>query len=134
MVEPRGLEACLNADLAEARAAVLVRAHVQVEEVANTGVVVGKAGSGAGDREVDVGIARDEEIGTAVAVEVCDCRAGMPPVAPDPGSPRALGKCAVAVVPQQLVLPVDSDEEVGVAVPVQVRGDAALATDREPCS
>src|SRR2546430_15768467 len=35
--EPRGLEACLNADLAEARAAVLVAAHVQVEEVANAG-------------------------------------------------------------------------------------------------
>src|SRR3989441_7696683 len=109
-------------------------AHVQVEEVANAGVVVGKAGGGAGDGEVDVGVAGDEEIGTAVAVHICDRRARVPAVAPDPGGPSALGERAVAVVPEQLVLPVGGDEEVGVAVPVEIRGDAALATDREPCS
>src|SRR5439155_14451518 len=109
-------------------------AHVQVEEVANARVVVGKPGGGARDRKVDVGVAGYEEIGTAVAVDVCDRRTRMPAVASDPGSPRALGKRAVGVVPQQLVLPVGGDEEVGVAVPVEVRGDAALAADCEPCS
>ena len=47
VIEPRRLEASLNADLAEARAAVPVTAHVHVEEVANAGVVVGKPGGGA---------------------------------------------------------------------------------------
>src|SRR3989442_14745655 len=105
-------------------------AHVQVEEVANAGVVVGKAGGGAGDREVDVGVAGDEEIGTAVAVHICDRRARVPAVAPDPGGPSALGERAVAVVPEQLALPAGGEQEVGIAFPVQGRGDTALAAAR----
>src|SRR5204862_4632277 len=102
VVEARGLEACLDADLAEARATALVAADVQVEEVANAGDVVGKTCGGARNRNVRVGVARDEQVGTAVAAHVRDRRAGIPAVSPDPGGPRALGERAVAVVPEQL--------------------------------
>src|SRR5204863_1293652 len=80
VVESRGLEACLDADLAEPRATVLAAADVQVEKVANAGDVVGKARGGAGNGNVGVGVARDEQVGTAVAVHVCDRGAGVPAV------------------------------------------------------
>src|SRR5207253_5839886 len=129
-----GAGVCMDADSGDVGGGLVAWGHVGVEEVASARVVVGKPGGGAGDREIDVGVAGYEEIGTAVAVDVCDRRTRMPAVASDPGSPRALGKRAVAVVPQQLVLSVGRDEEVGVAVPVEVRGDTALAADCEPCS
>ena len=130
VIEPRGLEARLNAHLPKAGVPVLVPTQIQVEKVADAGEVVGKAGSRAGDREVGVGIARHEEVGTAVAVHIGDRRTRMPAKALDPGSQCALGERAVAVVPEQLVPSIGRDEEVGVAVPVEVRGDAALASDR----
>src|SRR5437660_5128127 len=57
VVEPRSLEACLNADLAKLRMSVAVAPDVEVEEIANAGEVVGEPRRGSGNRDVVVGVA-----------------------------------------------------------------------------
>src|SRR5439155_10029834 len=46
VVEPRGLEACLNADLAKLRMSIAVAPDVEVQEIAHAGDVVREPGSG----------------------------------------------------------------------------------------
>ena len=81
------------------------------------------------DRRVRVRVAGDEEIGAAVAVHVGDRCAGMPAEGDDAGLARALGERAVAVVPEEHVVRRRRHVEVGVAVAVEVGGDAALAAN-----
>ena len=59
VVEPRGLEACLNADLAKLRMPIAVAPDVQVQEITNAGDVVREPCGGAGNGDVGVGVARD---------------------------------------------------------------------------
>ena len=99
------VDAQLLADLAEPRVAVPVVAEVEVEEVADAEVVVREARLGAGDRPVRVGVAGDEDVGPAVAVDVGDGDARVPAVGGDPGGPRALAEVAVAVVPENASYP-----------------------------
>src|SRR2546430_13663486 len=100
VVEPRGLEACLDADLAKLRMALAVAPDVEVEEIADARDVVREARSGAGNRDVGVGVARDVQVGPAVAVHVCDRGSSMPPVAMDSRGAGPFTERAVAVVPQ----------------------------------
>ena len=130
------LEAGALADLAEARAAVRVRAQVQVEAVAHAGEVRGEAAGRARDRRVEVGVAGDEQVRAAVAVDVADRGARVPAGLVDPGGAGALGEGAVAVAPEQRVVAVRGgvvagrrDEQIGVTVQVEVGGDAAVAAE-----
>ena len=138
VLEAPGLQAGLAADLAEPRAAALVRPLVQVEEVALTAVVRREASGRGGDRRVDVGVARDDEVRAPVAVQVPDRGAGVPAEVVDPRLAGALGERPVALVPEQRVVAVRRDVvargrhvQVGVAVQVEVRGDAAAPAQRQ---
>ena len=84
VVDPGRLEPGEPADLAEARAAVRVGALVQVEAVAHARDVGREPAGGAGDRNVHVGVARHEEVGAAVAVDVADGGARVPARLVDP--------------------------------------------------
>src|SRR5712691_5127221 len=55
VIEPRGLEACLNADLAKLRMSIAVAPDVEVQEITDAGDVVRKPRSGAGNGNVGVG-------------------------------------------------------------------------------
>ena len=134
MVDARRLDAGLPADLAEPGAAVPVRAVVQVEPVADGGEVGREAARRARDRGVDVRVAGNEEVRSAVAVHVADRGARVPARVVDPGRAGALGEGAVSVPPEQRVVPVGGDvvaggrdEQVRVPVLVEVARDAAVA-------
>ena len=75
--------------LAEPSVPLRVVAEVEIEEVADAEVVVREARLRARDRAVRVGVARDEDVGPAVAVDVGDRGARVPAVGGDPGCPRA---------------------------------------------
>ena len=108
-----------------------VAALVEVQEIAHARVVVGKAGGGAGNRDVDVGVAGDEEVGPPVPVHVADRSARVPAVRADAGRASALRKRAVAVVPEQLVVARRRHVEIRVAVAVEICGHAPLTADGE---
>src|SRR5204863_9347887 len=112
VVEAGRLEAGLHSDLAEPRVAMLVAADVEVKAIAHTGVVVGKAGGRAGDRHVDVRVAGDEEVGPPVPVHVTNRSPRVPAVRADSGRTSPLRERAVAVVPEQLVVPRCRHEEI----------------------
>src|SRR5829696_648218 len=134
VVDLRLLEPGLAPDLAETGTAVRAWAFVEVEAVPHAGDVGGESAGGPGDRIRDIRVAGDEEVRAAVAVDVADRGAGVPAGLVDPGRSRSFGEGAVAVAPEQRVVPVrggvvarGGDEEVGVAVEVEVRCDAAAA-------
>ena len=118
--EGGGLEARLVADLLEPTPAC-----VQIEQVADAGHVRREAGEGVRHRLAQVGVAGDEEIRPAVAVHVRDGRAGVPAARRE----LRLGERPVAGVPQDVDAARRRHDEVGVAVAVQIRGDAAVALD-----
>ncbi len=135
VVDTCRLEAGTPSHLAEPRAAVPIRARVQVEPVAHAGEVGGEAGGRARDRRVDVRVPGHEEIRAAVAVDVADCCARVPARVVDPSRAGAFGEGAVAVAPEKRVVPVGGDvvaggrdEQVRVAVLVEVARDAAVST------
>ena len=132
VIEPCRLETCLDADLAKPRVALAVAPDVQVEEIADAGHVVREPGGRPADGEVGVGVARHEQVGAPVAVDVGDRRAGVPSVDTDARGASPFGERSVAVVPEQLVVSVSRrHEQVGVAVSVEVAGDAAFSPDRQ---
>ena len=133
MVEPGHLEPRLPADLAEPCASAAVAALVEVEQVAHAREVAREPGVGAGDRGVQVRIARDVEIRPAVAAHVSDRRACIPAGCGDPCRARPLRERALAAVPEQLDAGRRRDDQVGAAVVVQVRRDAPFAAHREAC-
>ena len=103
------------------------------EELAPDALVVrGEARDRSGDQGVHVGVARDEEVGPAVAVHVRHGRAGVPAEGHQPVGSRALAEGAVAVVPEHPVADRRGHVEVGVAIAVEVGGDAAVAADLQP--
>ena len=125
------LEPRLDPDFAEPRVSMLVVAFVEVEQVAHTPVVRGEAADRVRHRSVEIRVAGDEQIGAAVAVDVGHRSARVPAEGVDPGGRRTFGERAVAVVPEQLVVGRRRDQEVGVAVSVEVRRHAALPADCE---
>jgi hypothetical protein len=136
MVDVGCLEAGALADLAEAGAAVLVGALVEVEAVADTCVVAREAARGSRDRRVGVGVAGDEQVRPSVAVHVPDSRARVPARLVDPGGAGSFHERPVAAAPQERVVAVGGGVvagcghvEVGVAVLVEVRCDAAVAAE-----
>ena len=64
--------------LAEGRAPASSAALVEVQQVAHAGVGVGEALGGPVHGAVDVGVAGDEQVGPAVAVDVADGGARVP--------------------------------------------------------
>ena len=137
VVEPVRLEPGRAPDLAEARVPT-TRPDVEIEQVTHCTVIRREARLRAGQRVVDVGVARDEEVEAPVAVHVRDGRARVPAGRVDPRRLRALRERAVAVVPEDgvvgvpaRVVPGGGDDEVGRAVAVEVARDAAAAAHRE---
>src|SRR6476661_7216156 len=110
---------------------MLVVAFVEVEQVAHTPVIRGEAAERVRHRSVEIRVAGDEQIGAAVTVDVSHGSAGVPAEGVDPGDLRTLGERPVAVVPEKLVVGRGRDQEVGVAVSVEVRCHAALPADLE---
>ena len=78
-----------------------------------------------------VRVAGDEEVGPAVAVHVGDRRARVPAERDDARLPRALRERSVAMAPEQHVVGRRRHVEIGVAVTVEVGGNAALAAERQ---
>ena len=113
-LEPAGTPTSRNA----------VAALVQEEQVADAGEVRREAGERARHRIVRIGVAGDEHVRPPVAVHVGDGRAGVP------AAIRAASVCSVNV-PCRCSRAVDAgrrrDDEVGVAVAVEVGRDAAVA-------
>src|SRR6266540_3720116 len=131
VIEPHHLEACLKADLAKLRMSLAVAPDVEVQEIADAGEVVREARSGAGNGDVGFGVARDVQVGPAVAVYVSDRGSRVPSVATDSRRAGALRERTVTVVPEQLVVARSRDVEIGEAVRVQVGRHAAFTTCRE---
>ena len=129
VVERRAVEANPGAHLTEVLAAL-----VEEQQVAHAFGVRREALDRPGDRMLHVGVAPDEEVEPAVAVHVRDRGAGVPAERDDASLPRAFGERAIAVVPEQHVARSGGDVEVGLAVAVQVAGDAALAAHLHPCA
>jgi hypothetical protein len=133
VVDAAGLEPGHRADLAEPASAL-----VQVEQVGDAAVIGREAGRRGWDHRVPVGVARDEDVEQAVAVDVGHRRPRVPAEGPHPRAPGALGERPVALVPEHGVVGVAAgvvaggrDEEVGRAVAVEVRGCAPAAADAE---
>ncbi len=124
------LDAGLGSDLAEARAAVRVRAVVEVEAVAHARVGEREAAA-LGDRGVEVGVARDEQVGAAVGVHVADRGGRVPAVGVDPRRAGALDEFAAAPVPEKRVVAGRGDVQVGAPVAVEVGRDAAVPANVE---
>ena len=120
MAEARRLEPRLDADLAEASVAL-----VEEEQVADPGEIRRESRERARHRLVRIGVPGDEHVRPAVAVDVRDGGARVPPV----GVQRALGEGAVAVVPKHVYALRRRDDEIGTTGAVQVGGDAAVALD-----
>ena len=137
MVEPMGLEPGSATDLAEDRMPAGV-ADVEVEQVALGRVVGREAGLGAGDRRVDVRVARHEHVEPPVAVDIGHGGAGVPPGLSDSGAPGAFREPAMPVVPEERVVriarhvvPRRRHEEVGGPVAIEVCSHAAASTNAE---
>ena len=79
----------------------------------------------------NVGVARHDEVGQAVAVHVTDSRAAVPAERCDTCVARSFREVAVTVVPQEQLLGGSRDVEIGVSVGVEVAGDAARSSDGE---
>ncbi len=126
VVVRRLVEADLCADLFE-----LLVALVQEQLVAHAVVVGGEPLHRARDGVRHVGVAGDEEVRTPIAVHVGHGSAGVPAEGNDPRVARALRERAVTVVPEQEIVRRGGDEEIGVAVAVEVGGDAALTAERQ---
>ena len=122
VAEVRRLEPGLVADLLEAPCAL-----VQIEQVADAGHVRREAGEGVLHRVVQVGVAGDEDVRPPVAVHVRDGGAGVPAVLRE----LRLGEGAVARVPEQVDAARRRHDQVGVAVTVEIRRNAAVALDRQ---
>ena len=131
------LDAGSLGDLPEPRATLVVRADIEVQQVAERQVVRREAGRRL-DPDVRVGIRRHEDVGSAVAVDVSDCSCGVPAGRGDAGLRGPFRERAVAVVPQQRVVSVGGHVVAGarhvdvrMPVEVQVGGDAAVAAEGE---
>ena len=77
VVDVTVLDPGLQRDVPEPRVAVRVEALVQVEQVAER-LVVRREAAGRVRGRVHVGVARDEDVGASVAVDVGDGGAGVP--------------------------------------------------------
>ena len=130
-VEVGDLESRLHADLAERHAPAVGAPLVQVEQVADPRVGVGEPLRGPGDGAVHVGVAGDEQVGPAVAVDVADGGPGVPAEGRGAGVVGPFGERPVALVPQERAAFGAGHVQVGVAVEVEVRRHAAVAPDVE---
>ncbi len=124
--ELHDLEPGFGADLTEASVAL-----VQEQQVADTEHRRRKPTRSVGDGVQGVRVARHDEVGQAVAVHVAHGRAGAPAERRHARVARALREVAVAVVPQEQLLGGGRDVEIGVAVRVEIGGDAACPADGE---
>ena len=120
------LEARFDADLLESRVTVWAVALVEEEQVAYALVVGREAGDRVRDRCPHARVTGDEDVRPPVPVHICDGRSGVPAVR---GVERLGPEGAVAVVPEDVDTRRRGDDEVGVAVAVQVGRDAARALD-----
>jgi hypothetical protein len=124
-----GFETCFPAHFAEGHSPVLAFAVAQKEQVTHPEGSVGEPLGRLGIRVVGVGVAGNEEIRPAVAVDVPDPRSAVPAGGTNPGLGRTLRERAVSVVPQQLVDALGGHVQIDVAVAIEIRGDTTDAAD-----
>ena len=103
-------------------------ALVQIEQVADAGDVRREAGERVRDRFVQIGVAGDEESGRPSPFTSATA---APVYQPSPRPQLRVGERPVARVPEHVDAARRRHDEVGVTVAVQIRGDTAVALDRQ---